>query len=169
MPRNDARNHTHESRMKIRIVALGHRLPAWANAAFADYARRLPSEFALELAELKPEARDRGKSVAQILAAEAARITAASKGFDVIALDERGEAWTTARLAQKLGAWHDDARAIAFVIGSADGLAPAVRRNAHAVFALSALTLPHGLARVLLAEQLYRAVSLRLGHPYHRE
>lgn len=155
--------------MKLRIVALGHKLPAWANAAFDDYARRLPREFALELVEIKPEARDRGKSVAQILAAEATRIAAASAGFDVVALDERGETWSTARLARKLGTWHDDARAIAFVIGSADGLAPAVKRNARAVFALSALTLPHSLARVLLAEQLYRAISLRKGHPYHRE
>ena len=155
--------------MKLRIVALGSRLPAWVKAACDDYVRRMPREFALELVELKPEARDRGRSVAQILAAEAARIAAASAGFDVVALDERGETWTTAQLAQKLGGWREDARAIAFVIGSADGLAPAVKRNARAVLSLSALTLPHGLARVLLAEQLYRAVSMRLGHPYHRE
>jgi len=155
--------------MKLRIVALGHRLPAWANAAFDDYARRLPREFALDLVELKPEARDRGRSVAQILAAEAARIAAASAGFDVVALDERGEIWTTARLTQKLVAWHDNARPIAFVVGSADGLAPTVKQNACAVLSLSALTLPHSLARVVLAEQLYRAISLHLGHPYHRE
>jgi 23S rRNA (pseudouridine1915-N3)-methyltransferase len=155
--------------MKLRIVALGHRLPTWANAAFDDYARRLPREFALELVELKPEARDRGRSVTQILAAEAARIATASTGFDVVALDERGEAWSTLRLAQKLVSWRDHARPMAFVIGSADGLAPAVKRNACAVLSLSALTLPHSLARVVLAEQLYRAVSLQLGHPYHRE
>jgi 23S rRNA (pseudouridine1915-N3)-methyltransferase len=166
---DDARHHDDEPRMKLRIVALGHRLPAWANAAFDDYARRLPRAFALDLVELKPEARDRGRSVAQILAAEAERIAAASVGFDVVALDEHGETWSTAQLARKLVSWRDSTRAIAFVVGSADGLAPAVKRNAHAVLSLSALTLPHSLARVLLAEQLYRAVSLHLGHPYHRE
>ena len=155
--------------MKLRIIALGHKLPAWANTAFDDYARRMPREFALELIELKPEARNRGKSIPQMLDAESVRIVAAAAGCQLVALDEHGDAWTTARLAKQLRAWHDDARAIAFVVGSADGLAPAVKSNAAAVVALSALTLPHSLARILLAEQLYRAVSLLQGHPYHRE
>ena len=155
--------------MKLRIVALGHKLPAWAAAAYDEYARRLPREFALELIELKPEARDRGKSVAQLLAAEGKRIAAASGDFNVVALDERGEPWTTARLARALRSWRDEGRSIAFVIGSADGLSATVKRNARAVIALSALTLPHGLARVLLVEQLYRAASILQGHPYHRE
>ncbi len=155
--------------MKLRIIALGHKLPAWANDAFDVYARRMPREFALELIELKPEARNRGKSVPQMLDAEGVRIVAAAAGCQLVALDEHGEAWTTAKLAKQLRAWHDNAYAIAFVIGSADGLAPAVKSNAAAVVALSALTLPHSLARVLLAEQLYRAVSLLQGHPYHRE
>ena len=155
--------------MKLRIVALGHRLPVWAAAAFDDYARRLPREFALETIELKPNARTTGKSTAQVLSAEALRIAAACSGFEIVALDEHGEAWTTTRLAKRLGEWNDQARAIAFVIGSADGLATQVKRDAHALLALSALTLPHSLARVLLAEQIYRAVSLLRGHPYHRE
>ena len=104
-----------------------------------------------------------------MLSAEALRIAAACAGFEVVALDEHGEAWTTARLAKRLGEWNDQARAIAFVIGSADGLATQVKRDARALLALSALTLPHSLARVLLAEQLYRAVSMLRGHPYHRE
>jgi 23S rRNA (pseudouridine1915-N3)-methyltransferase len=155
--------------MKIRIVALGHRMPSWVNAAFDDYARRLSREFALELVEIKPEPRGRGKTVAQILAAEARRIVAAAKGCRVVALDERGEAWTTARLAERLRDWRDDGQPIAFVIGSADGIAEVVKRDADVIVALSALTLPHGLARVLLAEQIYRAISLLQGHPYHRE
>ena len=155
--------------MRLRIVALGHRMPAWVNAAFADYARRLPREFALELLELKPESRDRAKTVAKILAAEAARIAAATRGFLVVALDERGEAWTTSQLAAKLRAWRDNASPVAFVIGSADGLAHSVKRDADVIMALSALTLPHALARVVLAEQIYRAASLLRGHPYHRE
>ncbi|HTP47816.1 MAG TPA: 23S rRNA (pseudouridine(1915)-N(3))-methyltransferase RlmH [Casimicrobiaceae bacterium] len=155
--------------MKIRIVALGHRMPAWVSAGFDDYARRLPHEFALELAEIKPEPRDRGKTVEQVLAAEAQRIASATKGWHVVALDERGERWTTMRLADRLRAWRDEALDVAFVIGSADGLAASIKRDARAVVSLSALTLPHSLVRVLLAEQIYRAASLLRGHPYHRE
>jgi 23S rRNA (pseudouridine1915-N3)-methyltransferase len=155
--------------MKLRLVALGTRLPAWAVAGYAEYVRRLPREFALELAELKPEPRDRGRTTAQVLAAEAVRIADATGGYRVVALDERGRPWTTAELAAKLAAWRESALAIAFVIGSADGLDPGVKRDADAVLALSALTLPHGLARIVLAEQLYRATSMLSGHPYHRE
>ena len=155
--------------MKIRVVALGHRMPEWIGAGWNDYARRLPREFALTLTELKPEARDRGKPIAQLLAAEALRIEAACKDAEVVALDERGSPWTTRVLADHLGRWRDGARDVAFVIGSADGLDPGLKQRASAVLALSALTLPHGLARVLLAEQIYRAASLLSGHPYHRE
>ena len=154
--------------MKLRIVALGQRMPPWVAAGFADYARRLPGEFALELLELKPEPRGRGRSREQMLAAEAVRIAEATRDCTVVALDERGEAWTTLQFAARLRAWHNASRPVAFVIGSADGLAPMTRRDAAAVLALSALTLPHGLARVVLAEQLYRATSLLQGHPYHR-
>jgi 23S rRNA (pseudouridine1915-N3)-methyltransferase len=155
--------------VKLRVVALGHRMPAWVAAGWDDYARRMPREFALELVELKPEPRDRGKPVAQLLAAEAPRIAAACRGAELVALDERGEPWTTRRLAEAVARWRDDARDAAFVIGSADGLAEPVKRGAAAVVALSALTLPHGLVRVIVAEQLYRAVSLLSGHPYHRD
>src|ERR1043166_7318352 len=140
--------------MKIRIVALGSRMPAWVDAAVEDYLRRLPREFATELVEIRPEPRDRGRSVTQILAAEARRVIATTEGWRTIALDERGEPWTTARLASGLAAFRDRAQPIAFVIGSADGLAPQVKRNADVIMSLSALTLAHGVARVLLAEQL---------------
>src|SRR5689334_5193904 len=153
--------------MKLRVVALGHRMPAWVTAGFDEYARRMPREFALELVNLKPESRDSAKPSAQLLAAESVRIAAACKGALVVALDERGRSWTTRELADRLARWRDDARDVAFVIGSADGLAETVKRNAAAVVALSAMTLPHGLVRVLLAEQLYRATSLLAGHPYH--
>ena len=155
--------------MKLRVVALGHRMPAWISAGWNDYARRMPREFALELVELKPEPRDHGKPVPQLLAAEALRIRAACKDAQVVAMDERGRPWTTRLLAETLSRWRDDARDAAFVIGSADGLAEPVKRGAAAVVALSALTLPHGLVRVIIAEQLYRAVSLLSHHPYHRE
>ena len=155
--------------MKLRIVALGHKLPSWVAEAYDDYSRRMPRALSLELVELKAGARNRGKSTEQVLDAEAERIVAVTRGFHVIALDERGLRWTTAELARALGGWRDSAFDAAFVIGSADGLAESVKRDANVVIALSALTLPHGLARVILAEQLYRAASLLQGHPYHRE
>lgn len=144
-------------------------MPAWVTVGFEEYAKRIPREFGLDLVELKPAARERGKPVPQMLAAEAARIRAACAGCAIVALDEHGAAWSTRELARRLGQWQADAVDVAFVIGSADGLDPAVKRDALAVVALSAMTLPHGLARVMLAEQLYRAASVNTGHPYHRD
>ncbi len=155
--------------MKLRIVALGHRMPSWVTQGYEEYARRMPRELSVDLVELKPEPRDRGRPVPQLLAAEAVRIRAACAGSQVVALDERGAAWSTRELAARLARWQDDAQDVAFVIGSADGLDEAVKRGAQARLALSAMTLPHGLVRVMLAEQLYRAASLNAGHPYHRE
>ena len=144
-------------------------MPAWAVSGYGEYAKRLPREYELELVELKPAARDAGKAAAQRVAGEALRIRAACASFTVVALDERGSAWTTRQLAQRLQGWRDSARDVAFIIGSADGLDNAVKQDASAIFALSALTLPHSLARILLVEQLYRAVSVLSGHPYHRD
>jgi 23S rRNA (pseudouridine1915-N3)-methyltransferase len=118
---------------------------------------------------LKPASRDSGKPAAQLLAAEAPRIRAACAGYTVVAMDERGTAWTTRQLATRLKSWRERAQDVAFVIGSADGLDDAMKRDASAVFALSALTLPHGLVRIILIEQLYRAASVLAGHPYHRD
>lgn len=155
--------------MKLRVVTLAQRAPAWVVTGWDVYARRMPRDWGLELVALKPEPRDRGKPVAQILAMEAARVRVACKGAQIIALDEHGAPWTTRLLADALARWRDEAQDAAFVIGSADGLDPALRREASAVVALSALTLPHALVRVVLAEQLYRASALLGGHPYHRE
>jgi 23S rRNA (pseudouridine1915-N3)-methyltransferase len=155
--------------MKLRVVALGQRMPAWIDAGWGEYARRMPREFTLELCELKPEPRARGKPLGRLLAAEAERIAVACKDAHVVACDERGEPWTTRVLAERLSRWRDEARNVAFVIGSADGLADSVKRGAAATVSVSALTLPHGLVRVIVAEQLYRAVSLLTRHPYHRE
>jgi 23S rRNA (pseudouridine1915-N3)-methyltransferase len=155
--------------MNLRVVALGHRMPAWVTAGWSDYARRLPHDFVLELVEVKPEPRTSGKPVGQLLAAEAVRIGAACKGARVVAFDERGQPWTTRTLAERLGSWRADGEDVAFVIGSADGLAESVKRSAAAVVALSAMTLPHGLVRVIAAEQIYRAATLLAGHPYHRD
>jgi len=155
--------------LSLRVVALGHRMPAWVSAGYDDYARRLPREWALTLTELKPEPRDRGRSVAQILAAEAVRLAAACAGAVIVVLDERGTLWTTRQLADNLQQWREARADVAFVIGSADGLDAGFKRAAAARVAVSAMTLPHALVRVVLAEQLYRAASLVAGHPYHRE
>jgi 23S rRNA (pseudouridine1915-N3)-methyltransferase len=155
--------------VKLRIVALGHRMSAWEASGYAEYAKRLPRDYVVELLLLKPAARDSGKPAVQLLAAEALRIRAACAGYTVVALDERGSAWTTRQLATRLKNWRERAQDVAFVIGSADGLDAAVKRDASAVFALSALTLPHGLVRIILVEQLYRAASVLAGHPYHRD
>ncbi len=144
-------------------------MPAWVAAACDDYARRLPRDFALALVELKPEPRDRGRTVDQMLEAEAKRIAAATAGYASIALDEHGSRWSTRELADHLRQWREGGRDVAFVIGSADGLHSDVKAKALAVVSLSAMTLPHALARVIIAEQLYRASSILAGHPYHRE
>ena len=136
---------------------------------FDEYAKRMPREYGLELIEVKPEPRDRGKSVEQMLSAETVRIRAACADDRIVALDERGKAWTTRDVASKLEQWRADNASVAFVIGSADGLDEAFKRSAADRLAVSAMTLPHGLVRVILAEQLYRAASVVAGHPYHRD
>ena len=155
--------------MKLSIVALGHRMPDWVSAGYSDYASRLPRDWPLALVELKPEARDRGRSVAQLLDAESRRLDAACSGSTVVALDEKGSPWTTRELATRLERWRESTSALSFVIGSADGLDDGFKQRAAARFSLSALTLPHALVRVVLAEQIYRAASLLAGHPYHRD
>lgn len=148
---------------------MGQKMPGWVSEACGEYSRRFPRDFAFSLTELKPGARDHGKTAAQLLALEALRIRSACTGFTTIALDERGEAWTTRQFANRLVRWRDAGEDVAFVIGSADGLDTRLKAEAAARFSLSALTLPHALARVILTEQLYRAVSLIGGHPYHRD
>jgi len=156
--------------MKLVVAAVGTRMPSWVDAGFREYAKRMPARAALELVEIKPEARTSGKTAAQMLAAEAVRIRAAlPKGARVIALDERGKDVSTCALAVQLEAWMQEAGPLAFMIGGADGLDAALKKAATLQLRLSSLTLPHGLARVLLAEQLYRALSIIGGHPYHRE
>jgi 23S rRNA (pseudouridine1915-N3)-methyltransferase len=158
--------------MKFRIVAVGHKMPAWINAGFTEYAQRMPREARVELVEIKPATRNGSgeKAVRQWLAVEADRIRAAlpARTYKVV-LDERGTASTTADIARRIERWKQDGVDVAFVIGGADGTARELQQDADLSLSLSPLTLPHGLCRILLAEQLYRAVSLLAGHPYHRE
>jgi 23S rRNA (pseudouridine1915-N3)-methyltransferase len=156
--------------MRLVLVAVGQRQPAWADAAFDDFAKRFPNDCRLELKAVKAEPRTLGKSVEALKAAEAQRIAAACpRGARRVILDERGERRTTAQLAERLRFWLGDGRDVALVIGGPDGLDDALRASADEALRLSDLTLPHALARVLLAEALYRAWSLHAGHPYHRE
>ena len=156
--------------MKLLVVAVGQRQPAWADEAWAEYAKRLPADMRLELKVLKAEPRSSGKTAAQCMAAEATRFEAAlPKGLRRVVLDEHGTRLTTAQLAQRLGVWRGDGRDAALLIGGPDGLDPGLKAGADETLRLSDLTLPHAFARVLLAEALYRAWSLLEGHPYHRE
>lgn len=152
------------------IVAVGNKMPEWVDQAFADYARRMPPHLHIDLKQIKAEKRDGGKTAAQIMEAERARIDAAIPDAALlIALDERGAQISSVQLADWLREWQGEGRDVALVIGGADGLHHGLRQRAHKTLALSCLTLPHGLARVLLAEQLYRAFSITRNHPYHRE
>jgi 23S rRNA (pseudouridine1915-N3)-methyltransferase len=156
--------------MKLLVVAVGQRQPAWADAAWAEFAKRLPPEMRLELKVLKAEPRSSGKTAAQCMAAEAQRFEAAlPKGVRRVVLDEHGSRLTTAQLAERLRHWRADGRDAALLIGGPDGLDPSLKSSADETMRLSDLTLPHAFARVLLAEALYRAWSVLEGHPYHRE
>jgi 23S rRNA (pseudouridine1915-N3)-methyltransferase len=156
--------------VKIRILAVGHKMPAWIETGYQEYAKRMPPDAALELLEIKPEKRAAGASTERIQKLEAARIAAAlPEQAMLIALDERGKQLTTAEFSAQLARWMQDGAQPCFVIGGADGLDASIKQRADLSLGLSRLTLPHGLARVMLAEQLYRAVSLLKGHPYHRE
>ncbi|MFN3296532.1 23S rRNA (pseudouridine(1915)-N(3))-methyltransferase RlmH [Caldimonas sp.] len=155
--------------MKLVVVAVGQRMPGWAETAYEDYARRFPPELRLELKAVKTEPRG-SRTVQTLLAAERSRIEAACpRGARTVALDERGDRLTTQQLCARLKAWMHDGRDVALLIGGPDGLDPALRDAADERIRLSDLTLPHAMVRVLLAEQLYRAWSLMVGHPYHRE
>lgn len=155
--------------MRLLVVAVGQRQPTWADAAWEDFARRFPPEARLELKAVKAEPRV-GRTVAQCMVAEAQRIEAAlPRGCRRVVLDERGSSLTTAALAQRWRAWMADGRDVGFLIGGPDGLDGTVKAAADETLRLSDLTLPHAMVRVLLAEALYRAWSLTVGHPYHRE
>lgn len=155
--------------MKLAIVAVGQRQPAWADEAVADYLARFPADFSVTLREVRAEPRTGSAPVDRLLAAEAERLRGATPtGSMIVVLDERGKDWTTVQFAEQIGRWRDASETVTFLIGGPDGLAADVKRSARVQLRLSSLTLPHALARVLLAEQLYRAWSVLAGHPYHR-
>ncbi|MFN4064217.1 23S rRNA (pseudouridine(1915)-N(3))-methyltransferase RlmH [Azoarcus communis] len=156
--------------MKLLIVAVGHRMPAWVEAGFDEFAKRMPRELPLQLVEIKAEPRTSGKTVDAMMNAEAARIEAAlPPRCRRVILDERGSDLSSVALARRLEDWQAQGQDVALIVGGPDGLAPAFKASADEAIRLSSLTLPHALVRPLLAEALYRAWSINRNHPYHRE
>ena len=155
--------------MRARLISVGERMPGWVAEGFAEYHKRLSRELPLELVELKLGERGKGRDLQRALDDEgAAMLAAIPRGSQVIALDGRGKTWSSEELAAQLGQWRMAGRDLAFLIGGPDGLAATALARADQRFSLGALTLPHMLVRLILAEQLYRATSLLSNHPYHR-
>lgn len=155
--------------MKLGILAVGHKLPDWVAEGCAEYQKRMPRELPLTVVEIKPEPRST-KTREQLLSAEASRLQPVLHGYDrIVVLDERGVDLTTMKLAQRLEGWMREGGDTAFIIGGADGIDEGLKRQADDTIRLSSLTLPHAMARLILCEQLYRAVSVVKNHPYHRE
>jgi len=155
--------------MKARLVAVGERAPVWVAQGFAEYQKRLSHWLPLELIEIEPGLRGKGRDPARAISEEGVRVIAAlPKQAHVIALDGRGKAWTSEQLAQRLEHWRGLGRDLVFLIGGPEGHAPEVIARADEQWSLGPLTLPHMLVRLLTAEQLYRAAALLANHPYHR-
>ena len=156
--------------MNITVLAVGTKMPRWVDEAVGEYAKRFGRDVAYTLKEIKPEKRGAGVNAAQGMAAEEKRIVeAVPEGAYLVVLDERGKAPTSVELAEHLRGWQQNGAHPCFIIGGADGMTDSLKQRAHLMLRLSSLTLPHGMVRVLLTEQLYRAVSILQNHPYHRE
>jgi 23S rRNA (pseudouridine1915-N3)-methyltransferase len=155
--------------MRARLIAVGERMPGWVAEGFAEYRKRLSRELPLELIELRPGARGKGRDDARAVLDEGvAMLAAIPRDTHVIALDGRGKSWSSEELAAQLSQWRMAGRDLAFLIGGPDGHAPDVLARAEQRWSLGPLTLPHMLVRLVLAEQLYRATTIAAGHPYHR-
>lgn len=155
--------------MRIKIIAVGTKMPAWVETGFAEYAKRLPRDFSVQVVELALGPRGKNASIDKAIAKEGELMAAAIPAGDyVIALDVKGKPWGTEQLAQNFMDWRMEHSNFSILIGGPDGLAPACLQRAHARWSLSALTLPHPLVRIVLVEQLYRAWTIINNHPYHK-
>lgn len=155
--------------MKVRLLAVGNRMPAWVEQGVEEYRKRLPRDFALEIVEIAPGARGKNADVARAVAQEGQRMRERLRGNErLVALEVQGQAWSTERLAREADHWRHDGGDVALLVGGPDGLEPGLSASANQRWSLSTLTLPHPLVRLVVAEQLYRAWTLLVGHPYHR-
>ena len=155
--------------MRIHLIAVGERMPAWVATGFEEYRKRLGAECSLQLHEIPAEKRTTGQNIERLLQKEATRILAAlPRDCHIVALERQGKSWSTTDLAEKLRQWLQSGRDVALLIGGPEGLASEVQQRAHEQWSLSALTFPHPLVRVMVAEQVYRAYSILKNHPYHK-
>jgi 23S rRNA (pseudouridine1915-N3)-methyltransferase len=155
--------------MRLRIIAVGTRMPEWVEVGYKEYARRLPRDFVVELVELPLATRSKNSDIARAMEKEGeAMLAAVGKGDQIIVLDVLGKPWSTPELAEQLASWRMSGHNYSLLIGGPDGLSPACLAQASKKWSLSALTLPHPLVRILLIEQLYRAWTVLSNHPYHK-
>ncbi len=156
--------------MKIQLIAVGTKMPDWVEKGYQEYARRFPKEMQLELVEINAGKRGKNADIKRILQKEGELTLAAiPKGNKIVTLEVTGKPWTTPQLAKEMTKWQLDARNISLLIGGPEGLAPECIKRSEQRWSLSALTLPHPLVRIIVAESLYRAFTLTINHPYHRE
>ncbi len=156
--------------MRIDIIAVGKRMPDWIDKAVNQYQKRLPDHLNFSLTEITPASRTKKNSIENYQRQEEEKIMAAIKpGSQTLVLDEHGKQFGSAELAKIMKQWMDDNQSVSFIIGGADGISDTLKKQSHSLWSLSALTLPHGLVRVLLTEQIYRAWTILNNHPYHRE
>lgn len=155
--------------MQIHLIAVGNRMPTWVAQGYEEFARRMPPECRLNLIEISPVKRTKAADIKRLVRQEGERmLEAVPKNVMLVALDVTGRQWHTEELAQQLDGWMHEGRDIALLIGGPEGLAPACRERADRSWSLSALTFPHPLVRIIVAEQLYRATTILKHHPYHK-
>lgn len=155
--------------MKIKILTVGTKMPAWVNQGVSEYTKRLPNDLKLEMVEIALATRGKNADIKRIIQKETDALLSHVQPQDhVVALEVKGKNWSTEQLAQNLESWQMEGRNLVFLIGGPDGLGDACRKRANQQWSLSALTLPHPIVRVVLAEQLYRAWTVTQNHPYHR-
>jgi 23S rRNA (pseudouridine1915-N3)-methyltransferase len=156
--------------MRINLIAVGKRMPAWVEDSIKEYSKRLPKELTLNLIEIAPAQRTKTTPVDKTIKEEVERIqTAIPKNNLIIALDEKGKQFSSRTLSKKIDDWIQQAQDISLIIGGAEGLGETFKKSSNEVWSLSKMTLPHALVRVIVAEQIYRAWSIISNHPYHRE
>jgi 23S rRNA (pseudouridine1915-N3)-methyltransferase len=156
--------------MQLNILAVGKRMPDWVTAATTEYKKRFPNQFALSLIEVNTPKRSKTSLIPTLMSKEGEDLlNHINQGDYVVILDEHGQSWSTKQLAQKMQLWHDENLTVCFIIGGPDGLADNIRQRAQQSWSLGKLIYPHPLVRVILVEQLYRAISIINNHPYHRD